>query len=267
MFFALTLNVSAKTVTIAQLTDIHLGCGKTGDKEEAMRHFKEAIAQINANKDIDFVAITGDNIDTSKPKGLKEFCLSARAIKKPYYIIMGNHDAHKVAGIPKDTYMLCVNKLNKYQKKDDANYQFAINNDLQAVFLDGVVPNVPSSHGYFSEDTVTWFRKIVKENKHKKLLVFQHFPIVPPRDEPARTILHSTEYGNVLLLNNNILLIASGHYHQARVQTDENGTTHISTPSLLSEAQYAIIKVTYDDGFCSYPKNFKVDVEFKDVSR
>ena len=268
LFFLATLSASAKTITIAQLTDIHIGCGKTGDTQEAMRHFKEAISEINARNDIDFVALTGDNIDKSNPKDLKAFCIEARAINKPYYIIMGNHDAHKIGGIPKDIYMHWINKSNKYQKTDSMSYEFPVSKDIQAVFLDGVVPNIPSAHGYFSEDTLAWFRKVLKQNKHKKVIVFQHFPVVPPRDEPTRTVLHATEYGNLLLLNNNVLLVASGHYHQGKVQVDENGITHISTPSLLSEAQYAIIKITYDDeAIFVRPKDFKVDVEFKDVAK
>ena len=129
------------------------------------------------------------------------------------------------------------------------------------------MPNIPSSHGYFSEDTLAWFRKVLKKNKNKKVIVFQHFPLVTPRVEPDRTILHSDDYENILLLNSNILLIASGHYHQGRVQVDANEITHISTPSLFSEAQYAIIKIDYDNPCFGKATNFKVNTEFLEVER
>ncbi len=267
LFFAATLSVGAKTITIAQMTDVHIGDVESEKTQHSLQYLKEAIEAINARNDIDFVVFTGDNVDKSRPSDLKTFCVTARKLNKPYYVIMGNHDAHKVAGIPKDTYMHYIDIANKYQKSDAMNFQIPVTSDIQAVFLDGVVPNIPSSHGYFSEETIAWFRKVVKKNKHKKLIVFQHFPLVPPRDEPSRTILHSADYKNILLLNDNILLIASGHYHQAKVQTDENGIVHISTPSLLSEAQYAIIKINYDEVFCGCPKNFKVDVEFLDIEK
>lgn len=266
-FFAATLNASAKTITIVQLTDVHVGCSENEKTADSLKHLNEAIDAINKRKDVNFVVFSGDNIDKSKPEDLKVFCLTAKKLKKPYYIIMGNHDAHKVAGIPKDIYMHYINLASKYQKTDDMNFQFPVTDDIQAVFLDGVVPNIPSSHGYFSEDTIKWLRKVIKQNKHKKIIIFQHFPLVPPRDEVARTVLHATEYNNLLLLNDNILLIASGHYHQGKVQTDDNGIVHISTPSLLSEAQYAVIKISYDDAFFGCPKDFKVNVEFLDVEK
>jgi len=267
LFFVATSGANATTITIAQLTDVHIGCGASGNPEDSINHLKEAIAAINNRTDIDFVVFSGDNIDKSEAKSLKLFCGIAKTLNKPYYIIMGNHDAHKIAGIAKDTYMEYVNKADKYQKTKALNFEIPVTKDVEVVFLDGVVPNVPSGHGYFSEDTIAWFRKVVKANKHKKLIVFQHFPVLPPRDEPDRTVLHATDYGNILLLNSNILLIASGHYHQGRVQVDENGITHISTPSLFSEAQYAIITVDYDDPIFGYAKNFKVKTEFLDVAK
>lgn len=267
LFFAATLGANAVTITIAQMTDVHIGSADNEKTEHSLKHLTEAMDAINRRDDVDFVVFTGDNIDKSRPDDLKTFCKTTKKLNKPYYIIMGNHDAHKVAGIPKDTYMHYINLANKYQKSDAMNYQFPATKDVQAVFLDGVVPNIPSSHGYFSEDTISWLSKVLKKNKHKKVIIFQHFPLVPPRDEIARTVLHSRDYNNLLLLNNNVLLIASGHYHQGKVQTDDNGIIHISTPSLLSEAQYAIIKISYDDTFWGCPKDFKVDVEFLDVEK
>ena len=267
VFFAVTLCADAKTITIAQITDVHLGCAKVEKTQNTMEHLVEAIKSVNAREDVDFTVFTGDNIDKSKADDLKAFCLVAKKLKKPYYIIMGNHDAHKISGIPKDTFMHYISKVNKYQNTTEMNFQIPVTNDLRAVFLDGTVPNIPSSHGYFSEETMNWLKKNLKKNKHKKVLIFQHFPVIPPRDEVARTILHVENYKNILLLNDNVLLIASGHYHQGKIQTDENGIVHISTPSLLSEVQYAIIKINYEEKFFGRPKDFKVDVEFVDVKK
>lgn len=264
LFLVTTLTASAAGVSIAQITDVHIGDDEVPNSDP-LECLNSAIMSINSRKDIDFVVFTGDNIDKSTPANLKIFCKTARKLNKPYYIIMGNHDAHKIAGIPKDTYMSIIKKANKYQPKAESNFNFSINKYLEAVFVDGVTINVPSTHGFFTDDTIMWLKKTIRKNKNKEILIFQHFPIIPPANNPSHEILEVTNEKNVLLLSKNILLVASGHYHIGKVTVDDDGIYHISTPSLLHERQYRIIRVNYEKSRFTCPKKFEVKTELVDI--
>jgi len=78
LFFALTLNVDAKSVKIVQLTDVHIGDCAEGKTCNAMQNLNTAIVDINKRKDIDLVIFTGDNIDKSNLEILKKFLLATK---------------------------------------------------------------------------------------------------------------------------------------------------------------------------------------------
>lgn len=262
LFFASTLYADAVCVRIAQLTDVHIGPKDDTKTATSIDKLESAIQDINQHKDIDIVVFTGDNIDKSNAKDLKTFCSIVRKLNKPYYVLVGNHDAYKISGIPQEDYMKAIKKINKNQKTIETNFSFRINKDITAICLDGSTPNIPSSHGFFGENTIKWFKKTLSENKDKKIVIFQHFPLIPPEEQHSLRLLEPEEEASILDNNKNILLVASGHYHVGAVNIDENGVYHISSPSLLMNAQYRIIQIDYNK---RSPKCFEIKTELVDV--
>lgn len=262
IFFAFTLSANAACVRIAQLTDVHIGPKEDGKTATSIDKLQAAVDSINCRKDIDVVVFTGDNIDKSNVNDLKTFCKIVRKLNKPYYIMVGNHDAYNVSGIPHEEYMKVIKLINKNQKTTKTSFTFPINGDIQAICIDATTPNIPSGHGFFSDDTIAWFKQTLKKNKNKEIVIFQHFPLVAPEEQKQLRLLDPDEYESILDNNKNILLVASGHYHVGAVNTDCNGVYHISTPSLLMSAQYRIIEIDYKKGG---HKKYELKTELVDV--
>ncbi|UKI42183.1 MAG: metallophosphoesterase [Candidatus Melainabacteria bacterium] len=88
------------------------------------KSLKWAIDELNKMNDLDFVVFLGDNIEKSNKESLKSFLNIVNSLNKPYYLVLGNQDAHKIAGITKDEYIDVVLNYNKNQKAFSSNYMF-----------------------------------------------------------------------------------------------------------------------------------------------
>ncbi|MDD3419245.1 MAG: metallophosphoesterase [Candidatus Gastranaerophilales bacterium] len=265
LFLFLSATADAKTIKIAQITDTHIGSVTDDKTSDSIENLKKAIISVNKQKDIDLVVFTGDNIDKSKMEDLEIFCKTIKKLKKPYYVILGNHDAYKAAGIAPKTYMHIVNKSNPYQKTDALSYAVTINDDIKALMVSGITPNIQSSHGFFSEETMAWIKQTLQKNRHRTVIIFQHFPLMPPTEDKEREVLYADQYLYLLIRNPNILFLASGHYHTDKIQTDQNGITHISTPSLVNEKQYRIIEIEYAKTPLCKGKNYQIKTSLVDI--
>ena len=91
LFFCLTSIANAKDLKFAQIADIHYDIG-----ENQTQILKWAVDELNRINDLDFVVFLGDNIDKSNRTILKSFLNIVSGLNKPYYIVLGNHDAHKI---------------------------------------------------------------------------------------------------------------------------------------------------------------------------
>ncbi len=79
---------AGKPFRFVVLTDIHINVKKT-DAIEDLRH---SVDQINASDRIDFILVTGDIADEGDRASLLEAKKELNRLKRPYYIVMGNHD-------------------------------------------------------------------------------------------------------------------------------------------------------------------------------
>lgn len=242
----------AAQLNIIQVTDVHF----ISDQPEILT---DTVKRINEIKDVDLIIFTGDNTDKSNAADLKKFLTIVSKLNRPYYILLGNHDAYKIGGIAKDTYMEYVKKYNKYQPSAQANFTISPAAGIEIVCLDGATPMAPSSHGYFNQKTLTYFDKVLAKNKRNKVLVFQHFPIIPPLDHYQHTVLEVENYWNVINKYDNIVLIASGHYHNAKTTVDDRGIYHISAGSLGKERKFKKIEIIYSKPFLGKVKIKKVN--------
>jgi len=77
----------AQSFTFAHVTDTHVG-GKTSSED-----LQKTIDDINSSPNIDFVLFTGDITEFGSDKELEEAKELIDQLKKPWYIVPGNHDS------------------------------------------------------------------------------------------------------------------------------------------------------------------------------
>lgn len=248
ILFVLILSVNsqvfADNIKFAQITDTHLSAANP----YTSRVLESAIEDINKQFDISFVVFTGDNIANPKEADLTEFIKIVKKLNVPYYIVLGNSDVYKSNGLSKVRYFEMLKEANlfKLNVQKSSNYVFKKNNFV-FVLVDGAKEVVPGTVGYYRKDTLDWLDKVLTKYSKNDVVIFQHFPVVYPKEVESRLKTHKTykveDYLKVLSKHQNVLAVVSGHFH-VNAETMENGVYHISSPSLLTLPQeYKIIDI------------------------
>lgn len=265
MLMFVSLGANAKTLNFALVSDIHYNENKGGKLTTSQKALDGFIARINEG-DYDFVVFLGDNIDKSRKEILEGFLNRIKEIKVPYYIVLGNTDAHKVSGLTKAEYMEIVKKKNRNQNSSSPSYTFSPASGIECIVLDGTSSFMPSNHGIFTDKTIEWYDKTLKQNKNKTVLVFQHVPYEEPYEDESHNILDKYRYKYILDKHNNIFLIASGHYHKSAFMTDGKAVNHISVPALEDYPyQFADIQIKYRKLPFAKPKNLQIDGKIREA--
>lgn len=221
LMFSVILPSQAKDVKFIQVTDIHFN-----STQAAIRNFDSLINKINNTKNLDFVAFSGDNIDTANKETLRDFLTMAKKIKVPYYVEIGNHDCFRTGGLSKDEYLKIV---NEFSLRKFSSFNFVVKkNNLVFIFLDGAKEMIPAPNGYFKNDTIAWLEKQLDKNKKKKVVIIQHFPIVDIRPNSNHNLIKPEQYNRILSEHNNVIAIFAGHYHSV-IEVEKNGIYHIVT--------------------------------------
>lgn len=249
-FVALLLLLSqcvfANEIKFIQITDSHFS--KEGkdytqrEVENSQRVLEKTIKDINTIQNVDFVAFTGDNIDTANESDLKSFLAIANKLNVPYYIVIGNHEVFKSQKFDKKEYMKTVRKYSHSCKPRAANYVFE-KKGLVFIVVDGAKEVIPGPAGYYKKDTLKWFDKELTKYKNKRVVVLQHFPIVEPYHNRTHTTYNIKDYEEVLNKHKNVIAIFSGHYH-GNAENMKNGIYHVSTPALVEPPyNYKVVEI------------------------
>ena len=255
LVFLLSANISlADSLIFAQITDVHLPDKIKQpiikrDYTHSEDNLRCAIRSINDNSTIQYVFFTGDLVDRSYKELYEKFFDIANYLNKPYYVCLGNHDINSPMGLNKTESLKIIQKLSRYHQYYP-NYCVELNNDFLAVMLDGTNDYVPDTRGYFNKNTIQWLDNVLEENKDKKVIIFQHFPIVEPSDGNLYAKLHRVRNKHRLISTikkyGNVIMVVSGHYHQSG-EFEKYGMKHFSTPALfLTPSYYRIIKIDYE---------------------
>lgn len=270
IFLCCSSSVFAKSLDFALISDTHLKPSKSETEfTESEKNLIFTVQSINKNKEIKFAVFLGDNIDNSNMNSLQSFMNIVQNLNKSYYIVYGNHDAYQAGGIPKEEFSEFIHTYNKKLPKEDTSYYFKANGDIYGLVVDGSSFVVPSKHGVYLPEVLAEIEKLFKHKKNDLILIFQHFPLVPPTDNESLYTFESDMYLDLLKKYPNVVLVSSGHFHIKNITVDENGLTHISVPSLgvransVGSGVYQIVTVSYDKKFLQKPKNVKIKV--KDV--
>lgn len=270
IFLCCSPSVWAKSIDFALIADTHLRPSNSEiEFTDSEKNLIFTVQSINKNKDIKFAVFLGDNIDNSNMNSLQSFMNIVQNLNKPYYIVYGNHDAYQAGGISKEEFSEFIHTYNKKLPKEDTSYYFKANSDCYGLVVDGSSFVVPSKHGVYLPEVLVEIEKLFKHKKNDLILIFQHFPLIPPTDNESHYTFEADMYLDLLKKYPNVVLVASGHFHEKNIKVDENGLTHLSTPALGARAHsvgsgvYQVVTVSYDKKFLQKPKNVKIEV--KDV--
>lgn len=201
--------------------------------------FQDLISKINAEKNVEFVVFTGNNISKPNKKYLNEFLKQAKDLKKPYYIVLGQKDVNKPKGLGKDIYTEILKKEVKTHKKiTSSNYVFK-KKDLIFIVVDGSKEVIPSSMGYYKDDVILWLDEQLDLYYDKKVIILQHYPIIPPANKVTHYTYKAENYLKLLSEHKNVKAIVAGHFG-INNELEHNKILHISTGNA---PQYRIIDI------------------------
>ncbi len=251
----------AKHLKFVQVTDVHLaseGAISSRNVGNSIEGLKKAVDSINKITDLDFVVFSGDNIDQSNEESLRIFCEIVQKLNKPYYIVLGNHDAYNMGGINKEDYLKIVREYNKYQKDSNPYYYMLPNNDFIVIVMDGAISAMANSHGFYYDEQIEWLDNVLSKNKAREALIMQHFPLIEPCEKKSHRVRDPENYFELLTRHNNIFAIFSGHYHAEGIK-QVDGIYHVSTPALLDYPyEYRLVEINFNDSTQKYELNTKL---------
>ncbi len=192
--------------------DPQMGPEKTDKKalkilNELLENFVNEVNQENQKSPVDFVVYNGDLVWDPYQDAFDNFTRIVSQQKPPVKLVHGNHDGYD--DDPK--FFQAQKKLSGYEK---LNYSFDYGK-WHFVVIGAQEKYLKESE---KEAQLAWLRKELTDNKHKQVMLFMHYHIMPVglsqmefysfwpiefRNQMLDTI---TEYGNVKY-------VFSGHVH------------------------------------------------------
>ena len=160
LIFVLRLSADAQTFKYAFVTDTHVG---TATGEEDLRR---TVADINKQKDLAFVLVTGDITEMGTLKEIKLAKEILSALTKPVHLIPGNHDTgwSESGGV------------DFTQQFGNDKFTFDHNGFRFIACASG--PYVRMSDGHIPRDATVWLENVLKNTPKEMPIVFiNHYPI------------------------------------------------------------------------------------------
>jgi len=239
LFFGIT-SVQATQVHFAQISDIHYQ-PKAPENEKsaklkfyALKILDDAISQINDDKKIDFVLVTGDAAD----KPIKEdfefiYNYLNKNLKYKWYYTLGNHDSSVKANFAKKEQLELLNKINpKGFDKEKTYYSFKPKRDITFIALDATYDKWVSP-GYLPPEQLKFLDSELQKAKNNTVVIFLHHPTVYPIAHTNHEIVNDFAIYEILKKYKNPILVLGGHYHGTKIKQDGN-IIHVASPALVS---------------------------------
>lgn len=252
MFFWTSQPSFSGTLKFAQVSDIHYSVDREDTSYKLLSHTKEllddAVSQINQQKDVKFVVVTGDGIDAPDKRALDGMIEGLNSLNAPWYISVGNHDTAPSSYINKLNFFKEIRAKNKNFNYTTTYYTFKPKKGFRVIVMDGASNEGRSPHGSYSEEELTWLDETLADSKNDVVLIFQHFPLVTPYDSKSHEVRNADEYLAILKKYKMPIALFTGHYHATKIIRDNN-LLHVSTPAIVT-----------------YPNSFRI-VEVKNNSK
>jgi outer membrane protein assembly factor BamB/predicted phosphodiesterase len=192
LLLILSAAVLAQEFKYAWITDTHIG------SPGAKKNLESVINNINNKKDIVFVVITGDISEKGMDVELETAKTIFDSLKKPYYIIPGNHDT-------KWSESGCT-KFKELWKDD----KFAFNyNGVENIGMNSGIP-WHGGGGHFAAEDLPWLDSVLTATpKNYQIIFYAHHPL----DGDVDNWFEITNR----LRNYNIKAILVGHGHEDKL--------------------------------------------------
>jgi len=232
LFILLSIGSFAQTFKYAFVTDTHVGSG-TGEED-----LRRTVVDINQQQDLDFVVITGDITEMGTNDELKLAKSILADLKKPYYIIPGNHDT----GWSESGGVNFIKEFG-YDKFmfDHKGYRFI-------ACASG--PYVRMSDGHIPRDATVWLEKTLKNTSKSKPIIFlNHYPLDNSLDNWYEATDRLKKY--------NIQYAICGHGHNNHAYNFEGIQATMGRSNLRAKDSiggYNIVTMTKDSVFFATKK-------------
>ena len=248
MLIGLQGYTSTSSIKFVQLSDIHYYTGNNNTTykmiAESPKLLDDAIDQINAIPNLDFVMFTGDLIDKAFEKELNAFLPHTEKLNVPWYFAFGNHDTMIGGYLTPRTYMDIVNKYNKNYKFEKSYYSFVPQKGYKAIVLDSIIRERLTSNGRLGDEQLAWLDNELKNSQKETVLIFMHIPVLEPYNSPNHRLEDADKMENILNKYKNPIAVFQGHYHGAKI-TQKDNILYVSCPALVSYPNaFRLITVT-----------------------
>ena len=239
VFIFCSMSVFAKDMRFIQVS----GTLYNTEDDKSVEKLQNLVSEINKEPATEFVVFTGNNISKPTVENLEGFLKETKDLKIPYYVVLGNKDVNKQRGLGKKDYVNLLKKNIKSHKKiESPNYVFEKDN-IVFIVADGSKEVIPSSMGYYKADVLKWLDEQLTFYKDKNVVIFQHFPIIPPAARESHYTFKAEEYLKLLAKHSNVKAVFAGHFGVNNEQT-VNGILHVATQNA---PYYRVIDMTdYD---------------------
>ncbi len=193
-----------------------------GDTRSGGNDYSEIVRRVMEHRP-DFVAHTGDMVNSPKKTLWADFWEQSRPITVPYFLTVGNHDVRdkKTEELYKEQVDLPGNKLY---------YSFAVGNSL-FVFLDS---NIPGQERKITGEQYAWLEQVLSTSGSEHTFVFVHHPLYPEKAAGYHYGGSLDRYPEerdrleALFKKYRVTIVFTGHEH-LYLRKKVDGVTHVIT--------------------------------------
>lgn len=226
-FCALTLTAQTR-FKFAQVTDTHVG-GHSGADD-----LRRTVADLNQQKDVDFVIISGDVTEFGSDDELALAKQILDSLQLPLYIIPGNHDSN-----------WSESGANSFRKVFGAETFFFNHKGFQFIGTTSG-PNMRMSPGQIPRENLVWIDSVFKANADANI------PLISINHYPLDSSLNNWYELVDRLHTRNVQLALCGHGHANKLYNWDGITGVMGRSNLRAKEDvggYNIITLTGDSAF------------------
>jgi len=229
-FLGLTASVAVAQTPFkfAQVTDTHVG-GHTGAED-----LRRTVADLNKQKDIDFVILSGDVTEFGSDEELKLAKQILDSLRLPLYIVPGNHDSN-----------WSESGANSFRKVFGSEAFFFNHKGYQFVGTTSG-PNMRMSPGQIPRENLVWIDSVFSADRDKNM------PLISINHYPLDSSLNNWYELIDRLYERNVQLALCGHGHSNKLYSWDGIPGVMSRSNLRAKDDvggYNIITLRNDSAF------------------